>query len=75
MRSTTVHRSIRSATVVIAATATSLAVLALPAVAADATVTDIGALQTSASSCTDGDIITIGADIAAPAGSSRPAAP
>lgn len=65
MRVATAHGSIRSSLVVLAATATSLAGLALPAQAADATVNDITALQTATSSCANGDVITIGADIAA----------
>lgn len=65
MRRATTHRTLRSTLVGVAVTATSLGVLALPAQAADSTVNDLAALQAATTSCADGDVVTLGADVTA----------
>ena len=66
MRISGAHPFLRSTLSGVAITTISLGLLTAPAHGADATVSDVGALQTATSSCVDGDTITLGADIAAP---------
>ncbi len=65
MRILGAHPFMRSTLSGVAITTISLGLLTAPAQATDATVSDVGALQTAASSCTDGDTVTLGADITA----------
>lgn len=65
MRISGAHPFMRSTLSGVAITTISLGLLTAPAHGADATVSDVGALQTATSSCVDGDTITLGADIAA----------